>query len=183
MKLISFPITREKINKKNIAIAVAVVLLLVLAGGSGWLQGQGRVPEFNLGAYLQRLAAGVATVAERRTQSEQELAQEELEITIPASPAGMYEQTAQEGEGITHLARRAAKEYLDRTGQGKDLTAEHKVYIEDYLQKKTGDQWLSLGEKVSFSGDLIKEAADNSMQLTSEQLENLKQYSEQVSSF
>lgn len=180
MKLITFPIAKEKLNKKNIAIAAGVVLLIVLLAVYAWFQRTDRMTDFNLGNYFQRLAAGVATVAERNVRPQSELAQEELEITLPSRT---YEQTAQQGEGITHLARRAAKEYLDSTGQGADLTAEHRVYIEDYLAKQTGDNWLDLGEKVSFSEELIKEAVEKSRQLTDEQLENLKQYSEQISSF
>lgn len=186
VKLISFPIGREKLNKKNITIAAAVVLFLVAVGGYIWLQRIDRLPEFNLGAYLERLRAGVGTMTERGGQDDGEslpgkLTQEELQITLPSS-ARTYEQTAGPGEGITHLARRAAKEYLDRTGQGANLTTEHKVYIEDYIQNKTGEQWLGLGEKLSFSENLIKEAVEASLQLTNEQLENLKQYSAQISS-
>lgn len=182
MKLITFPISKEKLNKRNIAIAIAVVLLVVLVGVYAWLQRTGRMTDFNLGAYLQRLAAGLATITQRDIAQNQ-ASPEELEITLPASSGRTYEQTAGAGEGITHLARRAAKEYLDRTGGGAELTAEHKVFIEDYLAKKTGDRWLDLGEKVSFSEDLIKEAVESSWQLTDQQLDNLKQYSEQISSF
>lgn len=183
MKLITFPIAKEKLNKRNIAIAAAVVLLLALVAAYVWLQRADRLPEFNLGAYLERLAAGVGTVTERGGEGAEQFAQEGLEITLPPVSGSPYEQTAQEGDGVTHLARRAVKDYLDRTGQGTDLTAEHKVYIEDYIQKKTGDEWLNLGEKVSFSESLIKEAVDSSQQLTAEQLDNLTQYSGQISSF
>lgn len=182
MKLITFPITREKLNSRNIAIALAVVLFLAVVAGYILLQRADRLPEFNLGDYLQRLAAGVVQVTERDAQPQEQLAQEELKITLPASSGGTYEQTAEQGEGITHLARRAAKEYLARTGEGRDLTAEHKVYLEDYLQKQTGDKWLELGEKISFSEELIKEAVENSLRLTDGQLDNLKQYSTQVTS-
>jgi hypothetical protein len=183
MKLIAFPIAKEKLNKRNIAITAAVVLLLAIGAGYVWLQRADRLPEFNVGAYLQRLAAGVGTLTQRGVQPAEQLAQEELEITLPAPAGGTYEQIAEQGNGITHLARKAAKAYLDKTGQAADLTAEHKVYIEDYLTKKTGDRWLDLGEKVSFSEDLIKEAVDSSRQLNAEQLDNLKQYSAQISSF
>lgn len=182
MKLIAFPISREKLNRRNIASAVAVVLLLAVVAGYVFLQRTDRLPEFNFRSYLQRLAAGVVQVTERGAQPKEQLAQEELEITLPGSAGGAYEQTAEAGEGITHLARQAAKEYLAKTGEGRDLTAEHKVYIEDYLTKKTGDRWLNFGEKVSFSQDLIKEAVENSWQLTDDQLENLMQYSAQVPS-
>ncbi|TSC75446.1 MAG: Uncharacterized protein G01um101430_288 [Parcubacteria group bacterium Gr01-1014_30] len=188
MKLVTFPIPKEKLNKKNVVIAAAVVILAVIVGLYSWLQSQDRVSDFNLSGYIQRLAAGFSTLGDRETtdHSGSELAQvvtpEDLQITLPAS-GRTYEQTAQSGEGVTHLARRALGEYLAKSGQGADLTVEHKIYIEDYIQKKTGDEWLDLGQTVSFSEDLIREAVEASWQLTDEQLENLRQYSAQVSSF
>ena len=185
MKLITFPITKEKINKKNITIALAVILLFLLVGGYILLQRWGKLG--GLGDYLQNLRAGLLTVSqedkENAQQKEEEVVPEQLQINLPISEDRTYEQTAQLGDGITHLARRALKDYLQKTGQDTDLTPEHKVYIEDYIQKKTGDRWLNVGEKISFSEELIKEAIEKSRQLTSEQLENLKQYSVLISSF
>jgi hypothetical protein len=93
-----------------------------------------------------------------------------------------YVVTAQKGEGITHLARRALAEYLTDEGNGEDLTKEHKIYIEDYLQNRTGTEWLQLGETKSFSENLIEEAIDASKNLNDNQLENLEQFSELVPS-
>jgi hypothetical protein len=184
MKLIAFPITKEKLNKINITIALSIVLLLLLIGGYVLLKWTGKLGKLSLGDYFQKLAAGIVTVTQRSKGPKQdEVSPEELKITLPKSGDRTYEEVAQQGEGITHLARRALKEYLQNTGQGADLTPEHKVYIEDYIQKKTGDRWLNLGEKISFSEELIKEAIEKSRQLTGEQLENLKQYSTLISSF
>lgn len=88
----------------------------------------------------------------------------------------IYEETAQKGEGITHLARRAMNKYLKETNREENLTKEHKVYIEDYLQNKRGERWLVLGEKMSFSGQEIEEAIQKSLKLSQDQLENLKQF-------
>ena len=93
---------------------------------------------------------------------------------VPAQPK-VYEEVAESGEGITHLARKALKEYLKEKG-GPNLTPEHKLYIEDYLQKKTGDYWLQVGQKLTFSEELIKEAIEKAQTLTQEQLQNLTQY-------
>jgi hypothetical protein len=107
---------------------------------------------------------------------------ENIKINIPVT-ASNYEQTAQKGDGMTHLARRALKDYISRTGVGQDLTPEHKIYIEDYLVKKTGARNLLVGEKVSFSSELIQEAIQKAKELNSNQLENLKQYSALVSAW
>lgn len=80
------------------------------------------------------------------------------------------------GDGITHLARQAVQDYLrDHSQEG--LSNEHKVYIEDYIQNRTGARYLEIGEEIIFSESLIKEAIDASLQLTSEQLTNLEKYS------
>ena len=184
MKLITLPIFKEKLNKRNIIIniAVSIALPLVIIGGYLFIKNSGKLGD--LDSYVQKLSAGIITVINKRiTQQQNEIVPGELEINLPRSVGRTYEQTAQQGEGITHLARRALKEYLQETGQGVELTKEHKVYIEDYIQKKTGDRWLNLGEKISFSEDLIKEAIDSSLHLTDQQLDNLKQYSSQITSF
>ncbi len=93
-----------------------------------------------------------------------------------------YVVDAQKGEGITHLARRALAEYMADKGNCEDLTKEHKIYIEDYLQNRTGTEWLQLGETRSFSDNLIEEAIDASGTLGDKQLENLEQFSELVPS-
>lgn len=93
-----------------------------------------------------------------------------------------YAEEAKWGEGITHLARRALKEYLEDNPQSFNVTPEHKVYIEDELAKKMGGNWLQLGETVEFSDDLLKEAIQKAETLTPQQLENLTQYSHLVPS-
>lgn len=190
MKLISFPIAkpgwtnvlraRLKINKKILVSGIFIVLVLVVIGGYLVLQKMGKLPEANWEALLAKLA--VLKIAKEATVPTQEFSLEELGITLPeVTAAGIYEETAEPGQGITHLARNALKKYLEKKGANLDLTPEHKIYIEDYLQKKTGERWLEIGEKKSFSEDLIKEGISKAQQLTPEQLENLKQYSSSVS--
>lgn len=90
----------------------------------------------------------------------------------------VYTVTASYGEGITHLARHALEEYLQETGGNNELTKEHKIYIEDYIQNRTGDQKISLGHQETFSENLIKEAISSSQKLSPKLIENLKQYTE-----
>jgi type II secretory ATPase GspE/PulE/Tfp pilus assembly ATPase PilB-like protein len=93
-----------------------------------------------------------------------------------------YKFVAQRGEGLTHLARKALKRYLTEEATDLHLTPEHKVYIEDYIQKRLGGRWLRLGEEVEISFDLIKEGIDASQKLKAQDLENLKKYSARVPS-
>lgn len=87
--------------------------------------------------------------------------------------------TANAGEGITHLARRALTDYLAETG--KSLNAEQKIYAEDYVQSKTGDEWLEIGQKLSFLRNLLREAVQEAEGLEQWQIENLKQYTVNIS--
>jgi hypothetical protein len=86
----------------------------------------------------------------------------------------IFAETAQAGNGITHLARRALDKYLAEHGQNANLlTQAHKTYIEDYMQNSIGDGWLQLGQKVNFSKTLIEKAVDSAMQLNNLQLQNI----------
>jgi len=132
---------------------------------------------------FEKLSAGLASFLKpaEEEQVPEEIALETPEIQIPVSQeAGKYLETAQTGEGITHLARRALKKYLQENPQDFEVTAEHKIYIEDYLAKKMGDRWLNLGEKVEFSEPLLKEAIEKAKDLTPAQLQNLTQFSQLV---
>lgn len=87
-----------------------------------------------------------------------------------------YTVTAERGDGITHLARKAFGEYLKETGQGSDLTPEHKIYVEDYMQNRTGSQKISVGQQLSFSESLITDAISSAKTLSPKSLENLQKY-------
>jgi|GEM_PF-974273 len=91
-----------------------------------------------------------------------------------------YTITAKYGEGITHLARRALEEYLNSIENGSELTKEHKIYIEDYIQNKTGNQKIEIGHQETFSADLIQEAISNANKLSQKSLDNLSKYTKNV---
>lgn len=178
MKPFPFVLPKPKIERKTLITGLIVVLVLLFIGGYFGLQKMGKLPEVNWQALSAKLA--VLKITKEATPPSEEVTPEKLEITLP-SETKVYEETAEPGEGITHLARKALKKYLEEKGAGLELTPEHKIYIEDYLQKKIGDEWLTIGQKISFSEDLIKEGINKAQQLTPEQLENLKQYSALVS--
>lgn len=87
--------------------------------------------------------------------------------------------TAQMGDGITHLARLAISEYLAKEDEA--LTSEQKIYAEDYVQNKTGNEMMEVNQTLSFSKDLIKQAVEKAKGLSNSQIENLKKYSAKVS--
>ena len=87
-----------------------------------------------------------------------------------------YTEVAQVGEGVTHLARRALAAYANEKGIS-DLTAEHKIYIEDYLAKASSPVLLDIGNSRTFSTTLVDEAIASARTLTATDLQNLQQYS------
>jgi hypothetical protein len=101
------------------------------------------------------------------------LSQEEME-ELSLNDGAVITKTASAGDGITHLARQALEEYL--RDSEKTLSAEQKVYAEDYVQNKTGSELLEIGQSLSFSENLLGEAVDAAELLTDWQIENLKQY-------
>lgn len=85
-------------------------------------------------------------------------------------------ESAQPGDGLTHLARRALKDYLEKNPDSQ-LLPEHKIYVEDYLRKKVGFQGgVNVGTSVEFSKDLIKEAIGQAKTLNENQIQNLSKY-------
>lgn len=114
--------------------------------------------------------------------------QPQKETTPKISPPGMLPEIsktdnqiiakAAKGNGATHLARYALKEYLkERPELAASLKAEQKIYIEDYLQKHTSHpQILKVGSEISFSDNLLKDAIERAQKLTDSQINNLSKY-------
>lgn len=95
---------------------------------------------------------------------------------------GAFVETAEAGDGMTHLARRALTHTLEQD-QNISLSAEQKVYVEDYLRKNVDQKAVSTGTSVEFSKEAISKAIDNAKALNGAQLANLKKYSQRVSSY
>jgi|SRR6185369_4353 len=94
-----------------------------------------------------------------------------------------FVEQAGRGDGSTKLARRALSHYLEKNPDSS-LSAEHKIYIEDYLRKKVGHSGaITTNTSLEFSKDLIRQAIDSSKTLNDHQLQNLKKYSARVGAF
>lgn len=87
-----------------------------------------------------------------------------------------YVEKAEPGDGATHLARAAATRYLAGRSVSYNVTNEHRIYIEDYIQKKLGSPRLEVGEAHTISFALLEEAVEAAGQLTPQELNNLSQY-------
>ena len=90
---------------------------------------------------------------------------------------GQFTAKAAKGNGATHLARYALKEYLKDKDLKNELSAEQKIFIEDYLRKNVkSPNPLHPGDEISFSENLIKDAIQKAQALSPSQIQNLSQY-------
>jgi len=95
---------------------------------------------------------------------------------------GSFIETAGKGDSQTKLARRALANYLEKNPDS-GLTAEHKIYIEDYLRKNSGHKGsVNIGTSMDFSKDLVTKAIESSKNLNDKQLQNLHKYAVRVPS-
>ncbi len=122
---------------------------------------------------------------EDKEPKEDEESKEDSLTTIPeiTTEKDLYTVTAQKGEGLTHLARKALTTYMN--DENINLTNEERIYIEDYvqkeIQKKEGKSTVDLGDEIEISTDLLDDAIDSANNLTPTQINNLTQYSVHVS--
>jgi len=101
---------------------------------------------------------------------------EPVELPEPSRTEGGYMEVANPGEGVTHLARKAAARWVEENQTDYDISKEHLVYIEDYIKDSMGSQPLTLGEEKEISFDLIAEAVGSAKDLSETQLKNLSKY-------
>lgn len=103
------------------------------------------------------------------------------QVQTPVEKTGEgYVAKADRGDGVTNLARKALKDYLNSSPDAS-LTKEHKIYIEDFLRKNVNQGRLKVGDSRTFSDSLMKDAISKSKQLNESQLKNLQKYSARVS--
>ncbi len=88
--------------------------------------------------------------------------------------------TADYGESLTHLARKATAQYISENNV-ENLTPAHKIYIEDTLQKNVLNKTVTPGTSVSFSNNSISSAINSANSLNDYQLQNLNSYANHVS--
>ncbi len=100
-------------------------------------------------------------------------------VNTAASDGESITVKAIKGDGLTHTARRALKEYLS-INSGESLNNEQKIYIEDYLRKHNSYKKVNPNDAFSYKNDLIKTAIEKAKQLNAYQLKNLEKYSKLV---
>ncbi|MBP9751950.1 MAG: hypothetical protein KBD19_03755 [Candidatus Moranbacteria bacterium] len=175
--------------QENLRVVVSVFIVAAIALGI-YSYSDRSVPT-DEAMVAEEMVSSEATEAEDVIVATEEMEAAESETKsdtmVPAETSreteSTFVETATGGEGLTHLARKAAAHYLEKNTDSA-LTAEHKIYIEDYLRKKVGHEGgVSIGTSVEFSKDLIRDAIAQSKTLNERQLKNLEQYSARVSEF
>ena len=186
----------------NLRIILSVIVVVAIAGGIYSYSKQS--PQQNNGSEIasqieteeqqnqeeanvteeEKANEEVSETEKATAENKEEKAGQETEKKVSATQTEKISQeteksfieTAQKGEGLTHLARRALADYLEKNPDS-ELKAEQKIYIEDYLRKHVGfNKRIYPGTSVEFSKDLIKEAINQSKQLTPAQIKNLHKY-------
>lgn len=120
-------------------------------------------------------------VATPEAVDQQTLTEESKSLPEATKTDRGYTEVAQANDGITHLARRAATRWLSENNAGYQVTNEHRIYIEDYIQNRVGTEGLNLNETRTINFELIQEAVAAAGNLNEQQLRNLSQYTAALS--
>lgn len=193
----------------NLRIIISVLIVVIIAGGIYSYSKRAEAPQANDQASSENILEKIAgtdenqsdqqsaTVEEKNGSESEKQPATQQEQTKPAStqaPANTssaatsqetdksFVETAVRGDGTTKLARRALANYLEKNPDSS-LTAEHKIYIEDYLRKKVAKKGgVTVGTSVEFEKSLIADAIAQSKNLNQKQLSNLHKYAVRVPS-
>lgn len=173
--------------KENTRIIISIIIVIAIAGGIySYSKRSQKLIEQNVieeQTVLPKDKVEIQKDEVQKNPSDNTVIQEPEREKSAISPSAASKETetsfievAEKGNGTTHLARRALANYLEKNPDSS-LTAEHKIYIEDYLRKKSGFKGkIYIGTSVEFSKDLIKQAIDESKKLNEKQLKNLQKY-------
>jgi predicted negative regulator of RcsB-dependent stress response len=185
---------------ENMRMIVSVVIVVVIAAGIYTYSKRAQAPSTpSKVASTEQNAEGKISViggdnesANTESATDQTQVSEETQMqTQPAekSPTAApqtsqetensFVETAAKGDGSTNLARRALANYLEKNADSS-LSAEQKIYIEDFLRRQVKDGRLKIGDTREFSKDTIAKAIEKSKGLSEKQLQNLQQYSQRV---
>lgn len=171
--------------RDNLRIIISIIIVVAIAGGVYSYSKRNQAPASN--PVDEQIAENEQSVEVQKNDEEiagtSQQKQPAVEKTATSQETeGSFIETAGKGDGQTHLARRALANYLEKNPDS-ELTAEHKIYIEDYLRKNSGfKKGVHVGTSIEFSKDLVKNAIENSKKLNDKQLQNLHKYAVRVPS-
>lgn len=170
--------------RDNLRIIISVIIVIAIAGGIYSYSKRTQAPTGELAEEqaMEKVEQGGGEIAEQpqeeaKPEVKAPVQQEQVTSTATSQETEKsFIESAARGNGLTHLARRALANYLEKNPDSS-LTAEHKIYIEDYLRKKVGYKGsVRVGTSVEFSKDLVNQAITQSKTLNEAQLKNLHKY-------
>lgn len=195
---------REKMKvwlQENLRMLVSIVIVVAIAGGIYSYSKRTQAPvASNEASVSQESGEGKISVIGGDTAKDETGDQATAEETAPSGgeaqkPAetapkaeaqvasqeteSSFVETASKGDSTTKLARRSLANYLEKNPDAS-LTAEHKIYIEDFLRRQVKDGKLKIGDTREFSKNMIANAIEKSKSLNEKQLQNLQKYSKRV---
>lgn len=187
----------------NLRIIVSVLIVVAIAGGIYSYSKRTEAPQtepIEESTVLGEITGEEITGAEEERGVSANIppeSEEKKEKTETAPPAiqnktssiatsqeteNSFVETAIKGDGTTRMARHALANYLEKNPDSS-LTAEHKIYIEDYLRKHIPQKGRVLvGTSIEFSKGAIADAISKSKNLNDNQLKNLHKYAVRVPS-
>ncbi len=175
--------------QENLRIIVSVFIVAAIALGvySYSQRTQNNISDESAGTLLETKGGEkeTATPKEATSPSTAKTEMKGVVVTeeLSQETATSFIEKAERGNGSTHLARRALAHYLEKNADSS-LTAEHKIYIEDYLRKNVGFRGhVTTKTSIEFSKELVKQGIEKSKTLNDKQLQNLKKYSARVSAY
>lgn len=165
-------------------LRIIISILIVVAIAAGIYSYSKRIETSSVEQENLTLSEDISTDESRKeeVQTDNKAADEKAPApAVSQETETSFIESAEKGEGSTHLARRALANYLEKNPDSA-ITAEHKIYIEDFLRKNTPKKRIFTGTSMEFSKELIQKAIEKSKNLNERQLKNLQKYSVRVPS-
>ena len=185
---------QSKVNQwiqDNMRVIISILIVVAIAGGIYSYSKRTEAPTTDNEQMAQdQISIDELSTEETKTEeaktAEGQKTEPASEKTAPVRSSqeteSAFVETAGAGDSATVLARQALASYLEKN-QDSALTAEHKIYIEDYLRKNVSFKGrVYVGTSIEFSKSLIQEAIAKSKNLNDRQLNNLHKYAVRVPS-
>lgn len=180
----------DRVKESPRTVSALIIVLIVVAAIYAFSGDQAQQPEQAATpaetSQPAQETASPAPAATGQTTAEQTprgtaVSKESLQRTAQALPKAEktdvgYQEVAERGDGLTHLARRAASRYLAENTASYTITDEHRIYIEDYIKDQMDKKRVAIGQSELMTFDVLAEAVESASHLTDKQLRNLTKY-------
>lgn len=180
----------DRVKESPRTVSALIIVLIVVAAIYAFSGDQGQRPEqaaapAGTSQPAQETAspapAATGEQAATATPSVTAVSQESLQTAAQQLPKAEktdkgYQEVAERGNGLTHLARRATARYLAENTVNYSITNEHRIYIEDYIKDQMGKKRVAIGQSELITFDVLAQAVESASHLTDSQLRNLTKY-------